>query len=250
MKEKEENERRWKTKSGFDNVMKRLNWNEHPKRPAQSTIDNLKIPHHHQAAETKQRLKGFQYVPGQNGKADFQSKIKSQGPTFSDADYFKTVFISGDDMVKEIAEQKQKEIDDFNKKVVVANQHFYVNTLEKSNVSQLDRFTNVREDDVKKVGLRHSKRRISAMVERQILVAKTVDPMPVSMLKDEEYFYKDHRPPWKVFDKTRSIAGKDMDTNIHPQYREKTATSRKVFIQPVTDAEKAGPKWAGAGGGQ
>ena len=48
--------------------------------------------------------------------------------TFSDASYFKTVFISGDDMVKEMAEQKQKEIDDFNKKVVVDNKHFFVNT--------------------------------------------------------------------------------------------------------------------------
>ena len=66
------------------------------------------------------------------------------------------------------------------------------------------------------------------------------------MLKDEQYFYKDHRPPWKVFDKTRSIAGKDMDTNIHPQYREKSATSRKVFIQPLTAADTAGPKWGGA----
>ena len=41
VKEKEENEARWKTKSGFDNVMKRQNWNEHPKRPPQSVIENL-----------------------------------------------------------------------------------------------------------------------------------------------------------------------------------------------------------------
>lgn len=31
-------------------------------------------------------------------------------------------------MVKEMAEVKQKEIDDWNKKVVVANKHFAVNT--------------------------------------------------------------------------------------------------------------------------
>ena len=53
------------------------------------------------------------------------------------------------------------------------------------------------------------------------------------MLKEEHYFYKDHRPPYKVFDKTRSIAAKDMDTNIHPKMREKSATSRKVFVQPL-----------------
>ena len=42
---KEENERRWKTKGGFDNVMKRENWNEHPKRPHPSTIEGLKNPY-------------------------------------------------------------------------------------------------------------------------------------------------------------------------------------------------------------
>lgn len=76
-------------------------------------------------------MKGFQYDPAAYGKPDFQSKIKVVRETFSHPDYFKTVFISGDDMVKELAEMKQKEIDDFNKKVVVENQHFYVNTLEK-----------------------------------------------------------------------------------------------------------------------
>ena len=45
MKAKVKNEARWKTKAGFDNVMKRENWNEHPKKPAQSTIDDLKIPY-------------------------------------------------------------------------------------------------------------------------------------------------------------------------------------------------------------
>lgn len=39
--EKEENERRWKTKAGFDNVMKRENWNEHPKRPDEFTMHQL-----------------------------------------------------------------------------------------------------------------------------------------------------------------------------------------------------------------
>ena len=63
------------------------------------------------------------------------------------------------------------------------------------------------------------------------------------MLKEEHYFYKDHRPPYKVFDKTRSIAAKDMDTNIHPKMREKSATSRKVFVQPLQATERVGPVW-------
>ena len=50
------------------------------------------------------------YNPAEYGKADFYSKVKNK-PVFSDPSYFKTVFISGEDMVKEMAELKQKEID-------------------------------------------------------------------------------------------------------------------------------------------
>lgn len=47
--------------------------------------------------------------------------------TFADPDYFKTVFISGDGLVKEQLEAKQKEIDEFNRKLVVENKYFSVN---------------------------------------------------------------------------------------------------------------------------
>ena len=58
------------------------------------------------------------------------------------------------------------------------------------------------------------------------------------MLKEEEFFLKDYRPPFKVFDKTRSIAPNDMDTNIGPKMRVISPKSTKVFIQPVQDHEK------------
>lgn len=45
-KEKEHNEANWKTKAGFDNVMKRENWNEHPKKPHESRLKDLKSPYH------------------------------------------------------------------------------------------------------------------------------------------------------------------------------------------------------------
>ena len=38
---KEENEARWKTAKGFDNVMKKLNWNAHPKKPDQARCEDL-----------------------------------------------------------------------------------------------------------------------------------------------------------------------------------------------------------------
>ena len=107
--------------------MKKTNLNEHAKKPHPATMDDLLIPFVEQKNDEKQKLKGQQYRPQDHGKADFQSKVQNVD-TFSDPSYFNTVFISGDDMVKEMAELKQKEIDDFEKKVVVANKHFAVNT--------------------------------------------------------------------------------------------------------------------------
>ena len=77
MREKAENEAKWKTKQGFDQVMKRQNWNEHPKKPAQSTIDDLKIPYVQAMQDSKAKLKGATYNPANDGKPDFQSKVTS-----------------------------------------------------------------------------------------------------------------------------------------------------------------------------
>lgn len=119
-------------------------------------------------------MKGYQFVPGEHGKPDFQSKVKAPGETFSNKDYFKTVFISGDDMVKEEQEMKQKEIEEFNKKVVVDNKHFNVNTMVKDKVVQLDRYLNIREDPAKKIGLRFSKGRVASLTGRQIIATKDI----------------------------------------------------------------------------
>ncbi len=50
--------------------------------------------------------------------------------------------------------------------MVVSTKHFKVNTMEKIKVVQLDKYKNIREGEANTVGLRHNKRRISAMVER------------------------------------------------------------------------------------
>ena len=42
VKAKLDNESRWMTKKGFDQLGKRSNWNEHPKKPDKATIDKLK----------------------------------------------------------------------------------------------------------------------------------------------------------------------------------------------------------------
>jgi hypothetical protein len=245
VKEKSENEARWKTKNGFDRLGKKLNWNAHPKDPDQAKKDALTIPHHLQAAETKAAMKGYQFVVGENGKPDFQSKIKVSGATFSDADYFKTVFISGDDMVKEQLLDKQRAQDAWNKKVVVGNTHFHCNTKEKKKAtSHLDKFKGLREDGATKIGLKNKKRNISAMVERQIMATRAIEDPPVSMLKEEDYVRAGYRPPWKPFDPKMSISQKDMDTNVQAMYRKLDAKSRHVEVVPLRPDERVGPKWS------
>ena len=51
--------------------MKRENWNEHPKKPAQSTIDDLKIPYVQAMQDSKAKLKNVIYNPANDGKPDF-----------------------------------------------------------------------------------------------------------------------------------------------------------------------------------
>lgn len=55
------------------------------------------------------------------------------------------MFISGEDMVKEMADDRQKEIDDWNKKVVVANKHFSVNT-RVQHTHQMDKKNSILQD--------------------------------------------------------------------------------------------------------
>ena len=77
-------------------------------------------------------------------KSDYEAKVKN-GKSGTPTDQLKVwldnaPFRSQDTKIKRdtmfnimsaVMALKQKEIDDFNKKVVVDNQHFYVNTLEK-----------------------------------------------------------------------------------------------------------------------
>lgn len=111
MKAKEENEARWKTKEGFDNLMKNPNFAEHPKKPPQSILDDLQIPYVEQMKDkmTTIKARGAPFSPEEsNGKKDFYSNFRCP-QTFAEPEFFKTVFISGDDMVKEMQEAKIKE---------------------------------------------------------------------------------------------------------------------------------------------
>ena len=155
MKQKEESEARWKTKKGFDNLIKNANFAEHPKKPPQSVIDDLQIPYVEQMKEKMATIKGRPpFVPDGSGKPDFFMNFRCP-QTFADPEFFKTVFISGDDMVKEMQEAKIKEQEDWKKKVVVDSTHFSVNT-RAPDTSQVDKVHTLLEERPKKIGLRLS----------------------------------------------------------------------------------------------
>ena len=89
--------------------MKTENWNEHPKKPAQSTIDDLKIPYVQAMRESKAKLGGERCGPIKGGgQPDFASKVKGT-KDFSDPSFFKTVFISGEGIDAEEALVRKQE---------------------------------------------------------------------------------------------------------------------------------------------
>lgn len=135
LKEKEDSEARWKTQKGFDNLLRNENFNAHPKKPPQSTLDDLQIPYVEQLREKMSTMKGRPpFVPDESKKQDFFTNFRCP-QTFADQSFFKTVFISGDDMVREMAEAKLKEAEDWKKKVVVESTHFTVNTRQPKHIA-------------------------------------------------------------------------------------------------------------------
>jgi hypothetical protein len=162
------------------------------------------------------------------------------------------VFISGEDMEKEEAEVKKKEIEDFEKKVVVANKHFFVNSLVKPS-HQIDKHKSIRSDQIKKVGLRLGTKRLREIQAREILATKGVSEVPVSCFAKEEYVMNENVvKPLKTkidtnFTPMNMLTGKKEERDFVRYTKQnvgtKEATSRKVFIQPVVGGEKTGPKW-------
>ena len=66
---------------------------------------------------------------------------------------------------------KQKEIEEFEKKVVVANKHFSVNT--QQGKGQMDKYKNMLTEPVQKIGLRLGQKRLRELTGRQIMASKT-----------------------------------------------------------------------------
>ena len=125
--------------------MKRANLNEHPKKPHTTVIDDLKNSYALEKEDQANTMKAKIYRPADEGKVDFMSKVNAPHKTFGDPAFFNTVFISGDDMVKEMAIEQLKIKQAWKDKVVVCNSHFTVNTRVPES-QQLDKFRSIREE--------------------------------------------------------------------------------------------------------
>lgn len=104
------------------------------------------------------------YRPEEDDKPQFINKVKGVN-TFSENKFFKTVFVTGDDMVAEEEAIKQRELEEWNAKIVVASKHFGVNTKPMCS-SQAEKYKGLREDPVKKIGLRIAPKRLAHLNER------------------------------------------------------------------------------------
>lgn len=117
---------------------------------------------------------------------------------------------------------------------------------------QVDKFKGLREDEVKKIGFRLSKSRVQSMQKRQIQATKYTPIPPISALALEEFVEDRSYKPLKDlnpdFSKTpMKKDGTRSELNFQRHTRQgitmQRATSTKVFIKPVSSAEKKGPKW-------
>lgn len=88
---------------------------------------------------------------------------------------------------------RQKEIDEWAAKVVVANKHFSVNSRIPQS-QQIDKMKGIREDPINKIGLRLSNRKVKHLQDRQISATKDAPIPPVSTFLVEEYVGNEQAP--------------------------------------------------------
>mmetsp|Transcript_13352 Transcript_13352/g.11850 ORF Transcript_13352/g.11850 Transcript_13352/m.11850 type:complete len:295 (+) Transcript_13352:109-993(+) len=244
-KEKLMNESMWKTKNGFQNITRKSKgeYTIHPKKPPQDTLDDLMVPFHEQKAAKEAAIKSLQRdLIADPNKPGFNLNIQSVY-TFGDKETFNTVFLGGDDVIKEMEEAKKAELDTWKSKVVVKNPHFEVNTRPNKKMQQMDKRRGMLEDPPKKIGIRgpHNNR-------FQQLAAKNIIPCSyTSAFMDEKY--SDRKDPLAGLKPNKSIknlTNKGFDTNIRNDTLSYSKVSTKKYIEPLKAREKTGVKWGKA----
>ena len=180
------------------------------------------------------------------------NKVKHDGLTFSNQGYFKTVFQSGDSVAAEEKQRKQKEQEDFERKLVVANKHFFVNT-KVTKHQQADKYKSILKDPVSKVGLRLNQNRLTQMAGRQIAATKSLKEFPVSSLMKEQYIMNEQaiKPIKAQLDSTKTpynrAIGKNEVKDFVRYAKQNGAVTHnptsRIPIRPLTKLEKTGPKF-------
>ena len=241
IKEKMLNQSKWKTPDGFHNVVKKPKeeYNAHPKKPPQSVLDDLKDPFYLQKQKKNEALKALQREEKTDPNNDqFNLNIKPVY-TFSNKEYFNTVFLGGDDVIKEMEEAKKAEHEVWKSKLIVENSHFKVNTRPERKMQQYDKIRGLLEDPPNKIGIRGPVSRLKAMA------AKNIVPCPyTSVFMNEKYHDPvDPLSDMKIKDETKMRTKNGFDTNIRNDTLSYSKVSKKVFIQPLQPNEKVGPKW-------
>jgi len=169
--EKMLNQSKWKTPGGFHNVTKKLKneYSLHPKKPPQDILDDLNDPYFEQRKKKDQALKSLQREERVDpSKPEFNLNIKETG-TFSNKEYFNTVFLGGDDVIAEMEEAKRADLDQWRSKLVVDNTHFKVNTRPNQKMQQMDKRRGILEDKPKKLGITGGSNRLKAMAAKNIV---------------------------------------------------------------------------------
>ena len=252
--EKADSQARWITPTGFDNLNKRINWNQHPKKPDSAKLSDLSYPYVKQVASTKAALSTKMYRPQDIGKPVFVAGSKNLPSTFSHQTYFKTVFCdSADDVANQEQLEKQREKDEWQSKMVVSSKHFKVNTLSQQS-NQKDKMKGLLKNPVSKISLRLNQSKLSSLQNRQIQATQSLNEFPVSALMHEPYIMNEQAPkPLKARIDSAKTPFNQMtglrETNDFHRYSKrrasalcKQATSR-IAIKPLNDFEKVGPRF-------
>ena len=180
-------------------------YNSHPKRPTKARIEELEQPW----IENEFYGSLIRY-DDESDIVPFKTIMPAPAILEKNPDFFTSVHLCGEGLIKEQEAAKQQEIERWNSKVVVDNPHFYSIIKSRKQVSQTDRNEITLKGPPVKKGFRISH----------------ADPLPTSMHINDPYEEGDDKFFRRKVDPSKFKAGADFITYIHTDeskvYRPKT----------------------------
>ena len=117
----------------------------------------------------------------------------------------------------------------------------------------MDKNNSLLQDPAAKIGLRLGQKRLRELTARQIVATKEMTQPPVSVFSKERFITNEGVvKPMKVkIDATQTPYNRSLGQNETADFvryskrnvMTKSPTSNKVFIKPLADTEKTGPKF-------